>query len=555
MKTVLLAIRPDRYAQLTSEIALWKSDRIAEGWAVNIHQTATASGYDLRAEFAQLPSFDHVLLIGALPCIFIYSGPDGHYLRWVHCPSYLVNRNVSIDNARVPGTDDCQLPDVIGVQAYAGVGWLNFDGLIGDQWGVQGLTDDEQTEQYRLWFARRHALNFSAFPIVSRLNDHFNYNTPQTGDYTVFGKAVDHEHAKYPKSLYHFTPTYLGEWDDGELRAQTPCLFNHVMSGGFDYQALYNYGYWWDLESCPIQAPIASWWGSSMVNFSDPRCLVRWALVDRTPNPTKCKVVASIYNQEGKFSFSTFLNGGTLGEAATATKNAVGYGYAFVHGDPTIRFDAATLQRLADNETGSTGDDLTMSQYTELLSMINANTVQISSNTGRIVTLETSSAAMAADIAELQGTTQPPPPALAWNLGGPDTGTWKAATAVGGQRYDTPVPVAVGSVDVPAAVVATGWTGTAFSLTVSGIPSGSYTLDLFGEDSWQGAGKRLQDFMVNGTLLFTGVDWAALAGGMNKAASVSKAVVIPASGVLTISAVSKGPVDFNTWLCGFRLRS
>lgn len=526
-KTVLLTCRPERYQQLAAEVSAWTFDRSAEGWTVRVLQTSAVSGYGLRADLAVQPAFDHLFLLGNLPTIWVTLNPDGHGAHLMPARSFLSNKNVGIDNARDGATDNCGLSSVI-TKAYAHVGQLNFDGLA-------GFTEDQITEQYKRWFARRHDLTvngFKAFTIQSTLHNYF-------GD--SFGPWTIAQFAKFSKSL-----KYVQIIDDGLLAKQEAALASGIFTGGENYgdgQFLWFVGKYVDLIRMPPQSAIFHCFGSHMGETYTAGSMVRAALVDSPGTGFKdCKVVASIYNHGGRFSFSTLLNGGTGGEAATATEQSIGFPMDYWNGDPTITLDADTLARLAANEQGA---DVTQAELDAFRADFDAKYFAMDA---RVKKLEDS------------GTDANPPPALlAWNLGGPDLGIYKVATATGGVRCDAP-PVVISVVGLlnaaPAGVYSTGWSGLNFTVNLSGIAPGKYTLTLHGCECWYGSsGQRVQDFTVNGALLFPAVDWYVRAGGQNKAATVSAPVTIGADGKLAIAAVRHGGVDPNTWLCAFDLRA
>jgi len=341
LKSVLLVIPPARYADLKPEITGWLFDRTVEGWQASVHTTSAASGYDLRAELGLLAPFNFLFMLGDLPTIQVFLSPDGHEARWLSAIAYMASRNVSIDNARVPGTDQCSVPAVIGDQPYAHVGWLKYEGLA-------GLTDADVLDQYRRWFARRHDYSLhgaSAFTVQSLDLDHF--------DKVNFGRVVESMFAKFPKSFTWFMPT-APNGSDGEIFKQQPALTYTVMSGGFNFgdgQYLDYWGRYLDLQQYPMQTPFPSFYGSHTCEWTyNQGSIVRAALLDMPGASLGAKAINSVYNHAGDFRFDIVLNGGTFGEAATATNGSIGYPLGILCGDPTVTLDAATVARLAANE-------------------------------------------------------------------------------------------------------------------------------------------------------------------------------------------------------------
>jgi hypothetical protein len=346
VRTVLLVIKPDRYAQLQTEISAWAFDRGVEGWTVRIYQTTQSSGYGLRAELAveyAKSAFDHVFFVGNTPTIWVMLNLDGHGFHLMPARSYLVNSNVAIDNARQPGTDTCNLSSMGAFsRPYAHIGQLNFDGMA-------GFTDDEITDQYRQWFARRHDISvngFAAFPVTSFLDNHFGLS---------FGPACVQQFAKFPKSMNLYLPDVGADGYDGQRALQLSALTFGIFTGGENYgdgQYLWYYGKRDEQILTPCQAAIWHCYGSHMGETYSAGSYINAALVNRPgAGYERCKAIASVYNHAGGFAFHVLLDGGTGGQAASETEATTGWPADYWNSDPTVTIDAATLARLAANET------------------------------------------------------------------------------------------------------------------------------------------------------------------------------------------------------------
>ena len=531
MKTVLLVIKPDRYAQLSAEISGWLFDRAAEGWSASVYQTAQTSGYGLRADLRQLwqqKPFDHVFLVGAVPSILVDAGENTHYLEWLTADSYLVNTDPDIDTQRVPGTDECNQPGM-ATAPYAHVGRLSFDGLTGDIGnGLSGLSEDEQLAQYRLWFARRHQHSIDqgrSFPRKVLFDDHLGGDALKaTGD------AVVAEFASQSGLLNHLSLPAITQWDDGFLKAQQDSRISIVHSGGFEWQALYYVGYWYDLMACPIQSPIAAFFGSFMVDTWTSDSFIRFSLVDKTANPKKCRVVAALYNHYGLFPFAMLIQGATLGQAATEfIRRLGGIPIKALDGDPTTTIDLVT-------DTG--GDDLSSTEAIALQAEVDDlkawrdNAVKVFPQLGQQVNVPP----------------PPPPSTIKRNCGNntpdgwlPDNGVGGSIQALNGQPSTDGVANAA-----PAAVYSSARIGQSLAFKEAKLAPGAATLRLHGADSWPPG--RSAKVTVNGVVVLPAWNIAQLAG-YNKACVTDTPITIGADGLMNMTVEGAN----NAILCAYEV--
>lgn len=245
--------------------------------------------------------------------------------------------------------------------AYAKTGWLNFDGLYGDAAnGHPSLTEDEITDQYKRWFARRHDYSINGaqnYPLVSRLVDYFWNGV----NYEGFGENCKLAHSGFPSILQLLNPDLGANPDFYELAEQHPALIYQVFTGGMIWQQLWNWGQWYEAEQHPVQSPFVGIWGSYTCDTMimdiiaqkmkiDPISMQMWLMVDKPGiGSPPCKVINSIFNAGGTFAFDVVFKGGTFGEAADASTYKMNGPFSVLYGDPTMRFSAMTLQELTNS--------------------------------------------------------------------------------------------------------------------------------------------------------------------------------------------------------------
>ncbi|RFC45504.1 MAG: Glucose/arabinose dehydrogenase, beta-propeller fold [Verrucomicrobia bacterium] len=131
-------------------------------------------------------------------------------------------------------------------------------------------------------------------------------------------------------------------------------------------------------------------------------------------------------------------------------------------------------------------------------------------------------------------------PLLAWNAGGPITGTFLAdANFSGGGTYSSTVAVTGAATGIPAAIYQTERNGN-FTYTFTGLdPAAFHRFDLhFAEIYWTAPGKRLFDVIVNGKVALDDFDVFAAAGGINKAFVKGYVSKPTSSGTVTIQFIT-----------------
>lgn len=541
-KVCLLATTPALYTTLAAEISNWVFQRANEGWQVRVLKTTAASGYDLRAELAAQAPFDHLLIVGNLPMIYFKFNLDGHAERWLPAPYFLVNRDTEIAANRIPGTDNCAIPAAFQ-PAYAAVGWLSFDGLYGDAPGNKpGLTDAEIIVQYRKWFVRRESNDFQNYALRSILIDHFM----GAGGY---GISCEQEWAKFPGALHHWNPLAVND-DDGQAILQQDAMTYGVFTGGIDPGWLFYWSNFQKVRDYPVQSPIVHTWGSYECDvmtanlqgqmIPSPISMLRWLLVDK-PLPTSkpARAICSVYNYAGQFRWSTFLNGGTIGEAGLASVARYALPICSVHGDPTIRLDSMSLQNLdLDNRVAA----------------LEAFKVKA---TEEIAALQTTGPAGTGGNPDggggpAGGGGTPPVTTGRINIGGPTisdpAGDWVGTNGTNGnplkqQFQDIDMSACP---EVPLACLLTGsYSGVPMTFTIKGVKPGAATLHLYFAETFTSG--RKQRIKVNGVTVLDNFVISVAAGGMKKAVRKDFAVTVPASGDVTFSVeVTNG--DPNGWI-------